>query len=186
MWRGTRYILLTDALLRHLTQREIESVFAHEVGHVKSRHMLYYAWFTVCYALVHVAAEDAVAAVLGEGEAVQVTALLSMAAAYWYVVFGFVSRRMEQQADLYAAKTIGSVPTFTSALERIALINGMDPNRRSWRHFSMARRIAFLRAASDDPAVERRFRRTLAVIHLGTLALTLAAGSYVAWSHWPS
>ena len=37
---GLRYVFLTDALLTRLTPEEIEAVFAHEVGHVRHRHLL--------------------------------------------------------------------------------------------------------------------------------------------------
>lgn len=35
-----RYVLLTDALLGHLRPRQVEAVFAHELGHVAHRHIL--------------------------------------------------------------------------------------------------------------------------------------------------
>ncbi|MFH1423328.1 MAG: M48 family metalloprotease, partial [Planctomycetota bacterium] len=37
-----RYVFLTDGLLNNLTQREIEAVFAHEIGHAKHKHLLIY------------------------------------------------------------------------------------------------------------------------------------------------
>ena len=100
---------------------------------------------------------------------------ISKGAAYYY---------FDDKADLYATKLVGNVLAFTSALERITLVNGMDPTSRSWRHFSVARRIRFLVDVTTDPSVERRFRRTMAGIYLATLALTLAAGSYVVWRCW--
>ena len=185
VWRGTRYILLTDALLRHLTPPEIESVFAHEVGHVKRHHMLFYVWLTVCYVLVHTMVSDAAAAVLDVREVPEAVSVLATAAVYWYFLFGFVSRRLEQEADLYAAQVTGSAAAFTSALKRITLVNGMDPTSRSWRHFSVARRIGFLLAVAHDPNVERRFRLVMLSIRLAALALALVGSAYVASMHWP-
>ncbi|MDK1031609.1 MAG: M48 family metalloprotease, partial [Planctomycetia bacterium] len=40
-----RYIMMTDALLETLPAQEIEAVFAHEIGHIKHRHMLLYIAF---------------------------------------------------------------------------------------------------------------------------------------------
>src|SRR5699024_9049444 len=37
-----RYILMTDLLLETMTDEQIEAVFAHEIGHVHYRHMLWY------------------------------------------------------------------------------------------------------------------------------------------------
>ncbi len=33
-------VFLTDYLLEHLTLEEIETIFAHELGHIKHRHLL--------------------------------------------------------------------------------------------------------------------------------------------------
>ena len=47
-----RYILLTDLLIETLSDRQIEAVFAHEVGHIRHRHI---AWYLVMIAAFLVA-----------------------------------------------------------------------------------------------------------------------------------
>lgn len=49
--------------------------------------------------------------------------------------------------------------TFAEALERIASLNGIPPEARSWRHSSIASRARFLRSLADDPARLQRFQR---------------------------
>ncbi len=110
-----RYILITDALLLSLSPEEVEAVFAHEVAHIKHRHVALYLLMGLAAAgvayLVLVMGFVAVPwlweAVLIEsepplrlGEAVSLCVL----AAWWWFGFGFVSRRCEQECDLYAVR----------------------------------------------------------------------------------
>ncbi len=176
--RFVRYIVLTDALVSGLSPDEIAAVFAHEIGHVKHRHMLFYVWLAVCYGLTQNMLDAGAEALFPASEAAQLAATLAGMTVFWFGWFGFISRRLELQADLYAVRLAGDPAVFASALERIALLNGMDPARGSWRHFSIARRVGFLFAAFADPAVERRFRRSLWAIHLATLALAAGGGIF--------
>ncbi len=175
----TRYVFLTDALLAQLTPAEIEAVFAHEAGHVKHRHMLYYLWLAICFLLVYEVVNDVAGDLLGRSDVVEIATLLATAFVYWFGFFGFVSRRMEQQADLYAARLMGGPEAFASALEQISLANGMDPTARSWRHFSIARRIGFLLSVAADPDVERRFQCSLRYLRFATVAVALLCGMYI-------
>src|SRR5207237_4163358 len=92
---------------------EIEAVFGHEVGHVKHRHMLYYLGFLVAsvaavwavvavYVLPHF---DEVPSLSQRGD-LAVLALIGLLGAYIFVVFGFVSRSCERQADLYGCRAV--------------------------------------------------------------------------------
>jgi STE24 endopeptidase len=111
-----RYILLTDALLDALTPAEVEAVTAHEVGHVRRRHLLWLAGTMlsalmtaslilsgVRFALFFVAPELAASAVM---EAVLALGSLLFA----LIALGYVSRRFEWQADAYAVAAISRVP----------------------------------------------------------------------------
>ena len=114
-----RYILLTDALLEQVSPERVEAVMAHEIAHVRLKHL-----FTLMLA--------AAAGVVGlsvAGEALQAAAawwsdrpgtvpimavsqfpawaqglLLAVAAGLWTFGFGWVSRRVERQADTFAAR----------------------------------------------------------------------------------
>ena len=48
-----RYLLVTDALFDYLTPEEIDTVVAHEIGHVKQRHMYFYLLFFGGYLLFY-------------------------------------------------------------------------------------------------------------------------------------
>ena len=49
-----RYILLSDLLLETMTDRQIEAVFAHELGHVAHRHLIWSGVFVIILMLVAV------------------------------------------------------------------------------------------------------------------------------------
>ena len=69
--------------------------------------------------------------------------------------------------------------TFVNALRTVAALNGINPTARSWRHGSIARRIAFLELLEGRPDRERAFqagvnRLRIALALLLSLALILA------------
>jgi len=98
-----RYILITDALLLSLSAEEVEAVFAHEAAHVTYRHPLLYAVMTLAAITVAVLLGEAVAAATGSF-ATGMAAMAAVALGYLLVVFGYVSRRCEQECDLYAVR----------------------------------------------------------------------------------
>jgi len=120
-----RYILLTDALLEHLSSRQVEAVMAHEVGHARHKHMPWLtlsmlvgitgaatmlsllAWGAIYLldALGHSRAAHAVdQSSLAEGGIVVGSFILGLS---W---FGFISRRFEWQADAFAAQQLSLTP----------------------------------------------------------------------------
>lgn len=128
----------------------------------------------------------------------------------WGIGFGWISRRFERQADVFGAQcaspdagrscqlpctvhedeacghpglcTAGA-RTFVQALHKVALLNGIPPAERSWRHSSIAARVRFLTALSADPLMVRRFNRCVRAIKLSLVAISagglVLAGMYV-------
>ncbi len=68
-----------------------------------------------------------------------------------------------------------------NALETVAVENGVSPEARSWRHGSIARRIAFLRGLQGRPLTERQFQHGVVRLRLG-IALMLAAAVAAAFA----
>jgi STE24 endopeptidase len=204
-----RYVLLSDQLIQNLTVEQIEAVFGHEIGHVKHFHMpLYLSFFmlSVCILMLAFAAGQWIsadvfnAAVVWEdfarpGSLSQTAAAGGLSIGYFWLVFGFLSRRCERQADVYGCKAVAAdgfrlsadgIRTFISALERVADLNGIRRDRHSWLHSSIARRVAFLESLLTDPQQEHHFQRRLAVIKwslfLGLLTVTAVCGQTFGWS----
>ena len=61
------------------------------------------------------------------------------------------------------------------ALETVAAENGVEPDARSWRHGSIARRVAFLRGLQGQPDAERRFQGGVVALRLLFLLMLAAA-----------
>jgi STE24 endopeptidase len=189
--RRLRYVFLTDALLSRLPDEEIEAVFGHEVGHVRHHHLLLRVLAMVAplslWVLLGQAFPEAVGGLSDWLDAdwapwgrvaPQMPAgllMLGAMAAYVLVVFGYYSRQLEHQADLFGCRWVTAeagrpaVETFTSALERLAASSGAGRQARTWQHASIARRIDFLNQLSHDPKRELRFQRRVRI--LGSLVI---------------
>jgi STE24 endopeptidase len=130
-------IILGDTLVREFTEEEIETVFAHELGHYVHRHIL----ISIFVGTVSTFAGLSVAARLyrwslpaaGFGNLTDLGALPVLA--LWLSLFALVttplgnmlSRRHERQADVYAVETTHNAPAFASALRKLASQNLADP-----------------------------------------------------------
>ena len=195
--RWLRYVVLTDRLIKEMTPEEIEAVFGHEVGHIKHHHMLFYFAFllaslVILLGLWHagetVVSSEPVQGYLREhfGEVLDwlkdykilaMIPLLVMLVVYMFVVFGFLSRRCERQADIFGCRTV-SCAVFIEALEKVARLNGIHRDRpgwlSSWQHSTIGRRVEFLQRMSADPELESRFQRAVGYVKWG-MALSLGA-----------
>ena len=87
---GVRYVFFTDALLRRFSAPEILAVFAHEMGHVRHRHLLWLLGFIVSFSLAMMAISTLAETAGLENSAWLLVALLMF---YGYAAFGFISRR---------------------------------------------------------------------------------------------
>ena len=182
-----RYVFLTDGLLEWLDDEEIEAVFGHELGHVRHRHVpLRVAamllplslWLLVSQACP--SATDALEAWPSTGDlaARAPLALVALAAmgAYVLAVFGFYSRRLESQADLFACRFRDgefSPETFVSALEKLAEAQG-NRRARSWQHASVARRVEILQAFARDEKGELRYHRRVRLLGCTVVGLAVS------------
>ena len=98
-------------------------------------------------------------------------------ALYLFVVFGYLSRYCETQADIFGSRAISS-EVFISALEKVAILNGIPREKpgwlSSWRHPTIANRVHFLRCMGEQPGLEPRFQRRIGLFKWG-LSISLAA-----------
>lgn len=85
-----------------------------------------------------------------------------------------------RRLDLAAPICPVGLRTFANALRAVARLNGIDPAARSWRHGSIARRVAFLETLEDRPAAERRFQSGVRRLRLA-LTVILAAALFLAF-----
>lgn len=72
---------------------------------------------------------------------------------------------------------------FASALDRVALLNGIPQEERSWRHSSIGSRIRFLASLAGDPNRARAFQRLVRRVRMAMLALAVL-GCLVTVYYW--
>ncbi len=101
-----RYIMLSDGLIESLTDGQIESVFGHEIGHIKHHHMLFYLFFAVgSMGFVGLLGYYLQMTLGLSPDIVQIIIILAIAG-LWFLCFGYISRNFERQADLFAVKLL--------------------------------------------------------------------------------
>ncbi|MEM1012480.1 MAG: M48 family metalloprotease, partial [Planctomycetota bacterium] len=106
-----RYVLLSDLLLRSLPVEHVEAVLAHELGHLRHRHVLWFLIFFVAASLTTLGPIDlAYGWVLPPSEVTATLVIDSIVSVALIVgiLTGFVllSRLFERQADVFAARLI--------------------------------------------------------------------------------
>src|SRR5262249_44676299 len=120
-----RYVVLTDRLINDLTPDEVEAVFGHEVGHVKHHHMAFYLTFI----LISIGMLSGIATLLRldewfkSNEDMAILPMIGILGGYIFVVFGFLSRRCERQADIFGCRTMSCTRVYCSGhdgLEELA------------------------------------------------------------------
>ena len=133
-----RKIVLFDTLVAQLTEPELESVLAHEIGHYKKHHVLKslgvsiagvviafaaiawlarQQWFCRAFGFefhAGFAAADVVPAML-------LFALLAGTITFWFSpLFHIWSRRFEYEADVFAGATMGEAHSLVQALRKLS------------------------------------------------------------------
>lgn len=187
-----RYIVLTDALLESLPAAEVEAVAAHELAHVKHRHM---PWLAVGLG----GASVFFGSVASMG--VQAAGLGSVAEGWWPValllgvlgmsvlVFGWASRTFEWQADVFAAQHMtrrlegegaavvgpAGARVMSQTLRSVALVNGFPPERFTFRHGSIDGRQRRLMEAVGEPISRAKADRAAGIVKR-TVLLLLVVG----------
>lgn len=212
-----RYVLLSDGLLDQLDRRHVTAVMAHELGHVKKKHMPTLAGVAIgSIGLLQVVGEltlDALEPVVGEASygvsQAAVAIVFGGLAMVWIAGFGWVSRRIEREADAFAVRTLAEqarqkatqtddaerapasseavieeapARQMIDALQRVADLAHIDPRRRSWRHGSIAWRQRYLRGLIGQPADRLPIDRTVRLIRVGGVATVLGLVAIAAFA----
>lgn len=69
---------------------------------------------------------------------------------------------------------------FGSTLNEVAILNGIPPEARSWRHSSIASRSCFIQRLAQHPREAQRFARQVQLIQIGIVAAAALAGLWAA------
>ena len=195
--RKFRYILVTPSLLELLAPEELDAVIAHEIGHIKKKHLLFYLLFFAGYLLLSYVMYDLVIYAMifaepiwalihhsGLNQAMVASVVFSVMImavflVYFRFVFGFFMRNFERQADGYVFALFDSARPLVSTLQKIAFTSRQSTDRPNWHHYSIAERIDFLNRCEENRGWLRRHdakvRRGIGV-YLAALVLLGTAG----------
>ena len=163
-----RFILVTRALLNLLEPHEVDAVIAHEIGHVKKRHLLFYLLFFVGYMIISFSFMDLIVYAMIYLDPlikafnrmgfnpVTVTSILftlviiTTFLIYFRFIFGFFMRNFERQADAYVYTIFGTGMSLVSTLRKISITGRQSPDKPNWHHFSITERINYLKDCEQD------------------------------------
>ncbi len=190
-----RYILVTDALIRVLEPEELDAVIAHEIGHVKKKHLLYYVFFFIGFSVSMVLAEPFFAVLeififyskpvyrfitttspywtYMITNLINLTLMILSFLIYFRFIFGYFMRNFERQADGYVYALFDTAQPLIRTLEKIAIYSGQPPDRPNWHHYSINERIAYLeKCEADRTAItrhDRKLRKGIAIYLVGMI-----------------
>jgi Zn-dependent protease with chaperone function len=192
-----RYVVLTDGLLDSLSDEQVEAVAAHELAHMRCRHMLWLGLAVISTVLVAGAPLGWLVTLTPQGTAAEQIALIATLGATLVLVLvalALFSRRFEREADAWATAHVAATraPTplgqrviapdaaaaMASALDVVAQAQGLPTSRPTLRHGSIAHRQQLLhdavgRTYATLPAIRaaRHARRAAIVLLLLGAAL---------------
>ena len=196
---GLRFILLTPAIIENASQEELLAVVAHELGHVKKKHLLWYVLLLGGFsALIGALSDPAFHLLLPPPRLESLLAgsdlapgtlitagqsLPALAALLFFLrfVFGWFLRNFERQADLRVIKVMGNGQALISTFEQLADVGG-GKDQPSWHHFGLGERIRAIEAAEADSEYsarhDKKVSRALAAYFLAVIILIALCSSF--------
>ncbi len=190
-----RYILVTESLMEILSTQELKGVLAHEMGHAKYRHMLFYMIFFLGYLILMIGVFDSqlyqlisvyiLQKIPGGNSSENLSYLflslpiLITMVLYFRYVMGYFMRHFERQADLYSAVAMGSPRPAISSLEKIALLSGKSRELPSWHHFSIRERVDNLWRFTSRPGLVKRQNRLVGLAFVIYMSCMVGMGYFL-------
>ncbi len=192
-----RYILVTDALMQILTADEIDQVIAHEIGHVKRKHLLLYLLFFIGFMLISYSVSPISYYLLFFTQPilnfvhfldidlaktyyiVSSVLLVAMSVIYFRYMFGYFMRNFERQADIFIFRLFPTAQPLVSTFDKIVASSGQPADKPNWHHFSIQQRVDFLRRCEFSPAWithhDRKVHHSILAFVIGLVMLFMAA-----------
>ncbi|MCF8068425.1 MAG: M48 family metalloprotease [Desulfobacterales bacterium] len=191
-----RYILVTDAMLNFLLPEEIDAVIAHEIGHIKKKHLIFYLLFFLGFMLITYSLFDLFFVLfifidplfvmlsktgIDQGTATSVLFSILLVATfliYFRYIFGYFMRNFERQADAYVYTLFDTALPMISTFRKIAATSGQSPDKPSWHHFSISERVNFLQKCETNRIwIKKQDGKVKRSIIIFITALTVITGS---------
>ncbi len=183
--RGFRYLLISPQLLKSLSATELRAVTAHEAGHLRKQHLLFYLLAFICLLELFAFAGSANLLLTWTGVLEVSGMLMGVASILSIILFirfgiGFLSQNFERQADCHAFERHGISPIST-ALMKVSLLNGINPEQDNWHHYGIQQRIDFLSICLKKPEMLQKLHRRVFRIKLvcAVLLVGLLGANYM-------
>ena len=176
--RGFRYLLISPQLLKSLSATELRAVTAHEAGHLRKQHLLFYLLAFICLLELFAFAGSANLLLTWTGVLEVSGMLMGVASILSIILFirfgiGFLSQNFERQADCHAFERHGISPIST-ALMKVSLLNGINPEQDNWHHYGIQQRIDFLSICLKKPEMLQKHHRR--VFRIKSVCVVLLVG----------
>jgi Zn-dependent protease with chaperone function len=187
-----RYVLFTDDLMRDMPRAQVMAVLGHELGHARHGHLWLYFLFANAAILLSFLLRTPVAELLQPllsqlaiwcgfvmqdneiRDASEILAAFILLAIMWRLIFGVLSRQCERQADLVGAELAGDPLVMCDALKTVAHLSGHSENEPSWRHYSIAERVAFLRRVHQEPLLAHQHHQRIRMLRHSLILMIIA------------
>ncbi len=143
-------VFISDYLIEELTEEELLSVIYHEIGHIKMHHLLTKNVFLITFYPVIIFVGEFMDKYFSSINII-IGMLLMLFVVFLYcgLLFMFISRMQEYQADAYAVTICQNKQIFISALQKIQKLNLLLGERNFGEellstHPSIKKRIAHI------------------------------------------
>ena len=174
-----RYFLVTRALLQHLSGEELDAVIAHEIGHVRKKHLFFYIFFFIGYTVIVYSLLDVFMSALlfskpgiflfinsgySMGELLPIlnsSIMILFFVIYFRYFFGYFMRNFERQADAFVFSMFETGTPLATTLRKIAWASGQNTEKPNWHHFGIGERIRFLERCEEDRSLVKQHDRKM-------------------------
>jgi STE24 endopeptidase len=187
-----RFILVSDGIIDRLERHHIRAVFGHEGGHITAHHLPYLMLMAVSIMTLCGSAAQLIAVLADLHGPADILVMLTLIFVVGGLIFGAVSRQFERQSDVIGAWASDRPPDnspqitqegaaiFAGALQQIARLNGMNANKRNWRHGSIANRVQYILHLGSTRGTRLPIDATVKRIKIAIILATIAAAATVA------
>jgi Zn-dependent protease with chaperone function len=188
-----RYILVTNALLSLLEPEELDMVIAHEIGHIKKKHLIFYLVFFAGFLLISFTIIELIILSIYSSESyywiitvsginqnivsslINAFVFITLFLLYFRFIFGYFMRNFERQADIFVYSLFDNSKPLVSTFGKIAASSGHSSERPNWHHFSIKERIDYLKKCETDTRWinrhDKKVRNSIAVYLAGMILI---------------
>ncbi|MBF0289159.1 MAG: M48 family metalloprotease [SAR324 cluster bacterium] len=174
---GCRYLLISQQLVDNLSSEELRAVIAHEAGHLRKHHLLFFLLGFISFNGVLILTYHILYGFQWlyflESSIWPYAILTALELLLFFrIVLGFLSRNFERQADCNSLERTGFMP-IKQALLKVAWLNGIDPEENNWHHYGIQQRLQFLSDCTISPELAKQHHQRVSIIKATCIVLVM-------------